>query len=623
MSLLERAKKYVAKNNFASDHPLLKLGVERDVRDAYFDGLIFAALSDDEKIEEPERDYLAKVAQSLDIPEDEIDERLQNFIKSDPLNCGMEAVKSLPGKNGEVAKLFLCEFSRVWSSHHQSDDDLCEWRKQLSAWMHLFYDEVFFAKFDAVTAKVLTDPTAVYSLCDDFDDDVIRYLFSDIADVENIFSKKREEEERAVLPHPLRNSLSVEQKERYINAVRNAVDETSDNSPTKVQQKGLHHLAISLGVNGNDARAESISKVTESSFESEKRNIAFFLYCDIARLFAMDGHAEFSAIQYQKLCEVVTALKLSPEDTEFLCGYRVFIGNGNAAGAAEFIRQTQSSIRFPDGFIKYFTPNMKVIVLGGGDTPEGVYQIVDGHYRLQKTLKVGSNTRLVIKNAVIDFAPGAQIELYGKAEDISDSEFNGEKTEDDDLLGKQFFSESGNGDVKFERCSFNGAGCRSVIYTEEGNIVIESCRFNRLCGKEDLPIIYSDFYRPFLSSITISNSQFNDCRASGCFCRADSYGSRVEVVACDFISCTAATILRTRYDKDVVCKACLFERCDFKDFHKYDEVAESGRSVMSDNYFDEKPTGNVSGLLSIFLQSNCTMEHLREVRAELNKTHSN
>lgn len=612
MSMLERAKKYVVKNNFASDHPLLELGVERDVRDAYFDGLIFAALSDDEKIDEPERDYLAKVAQSLDIPEDEIDERLHNFTKSDPLNCGMEAVKSLSGKNGEVAKLFLCEFSRVWSSHHQSVDDLCEWRKQLSAWMHLFHDEAFFAKFDDVLAKVLTDTTAVYALCDYLDDDVIRYLFSEIADVENIFIKKREEEERAVLPHPLRNSLSVEQKEHYLNAVRNAVDETSDNSPTKVQQKGLHHLAISLGVNGNAARAESISRITESSFESEKRNIAFFLYCDIARLFAMDGHAEFSAIQSQKLYEVATALKLSPEDTKFLCRYRVFVGNGNAADAAEFIRQTQSSIRFPDGFIKYFTPNMKVIVLEGGDTPEGVYQIVDGHYRLEKTLNVGSNTRLIIKNAVIDFAPEAQIELYGRAEDILDSEFNGEKTEDDDLLGKQFFREVRRGIVKFERCCFNGAGCRSVIYAE-GEIVIESCRFNRLCGQEKRPIIFSDY-----NSIRISNSQLNDCRASGSFCSADSYGSRIEVVACDFISCSSAVLLHTGYDKDVVCKACLFERCDFIDYHKFEKVAESGSEVMLDNYFDAS-SGNPAGLFSAYLSSNCTLERLCEVRAELKK----
>ncbi len=602
MSLLDRAKKYVAKNNFASEHPLLRMGVERDVRDAYFDGLVFAALSDDEKIDEPERDYLAKVAQSLDIPGDEIEERLQNFIKSDPLNCGMEAVKSLPGKNGEVVKLFLCEFSRVWSSHHQSVDDLCEWRKQLSAWMHLFYDETFFVKFDNVVAKVLTDPTASYALCDDFDDGVIRYLFSEIADVENIFIKKREEEERAVLPHPLKNSLSVEQKEHYVNIVRYAVDETSDNSPTKVQQKGLHHLAISLGVNGNDARAESISKITESSFESEKRNLAFFLYCDMARLFAMDGHAEFSAIQYQKLYEVATALKLSPEDTEFLCRYRVFVGNGDAADAAEFIRQTQSSVRFPDGFIKYFTPNMKVIVLEGGDTPEGVYQIVDGRYRLEKTLKVGSNTRLVIKNAIVDFAPEAQIELGSCAAEISDCEFNGEQTDIEDLIAKPFFKGDWARHVKFDRCRFNGAGCRAVA-SIDGKIEVESCRFNRLCGMKGMLIASGVWH-----SIVISNSQWNDCRARGCFFNGD-VAVDIKVVACDFVSCSAEEFIHTHYDKNIVCRACSFERCDFKKFSEYNEVAETGRPIISDNYFDDNPRG----------EAVCTLERLREVRAELGR----
>lgn len=599
MSLLDRAKKYVAKNNFSGEHPLLKMGVERDVRDAYFDGLVFAALSDDEKIEEAERDYLAKAAQSLAIPEDEIDEILQNFIKSDPLNCGMEAVKSLPGKDGEVAKLFLCEFSRVWSSHHQSVDDLCEWRKQLSAWMHVFYDEAFFAKFDDVVAKVLTDPTAVYALCDDFDDDVIRYLFSEIADVENIFIKKREEEERAVLPHPLKNSLSVEQKEHYVNAVRNAVDETSDNSPTKVQQKGLHHLAISLGVNGNDARAESISKITESSFESEKRNMAFFLYCDIARLFAMDGHAEFSAIQYQKLDNVLDTMKLLPEDeTEFLREYSTYLGNGKESDSAVVVQKAQSRVRFPEGFIRYFTPNMKPIALPGGDTEPGVYQIVDGHYRLENTLKVNSKTRLVIKNAIIDFAPEAKIVLWGSNVAISESEFNGEKTGREELIAIPFFDLRDNCTVS--RCSFNGAKSRAAFEAFlSGNVHIDSCKFNELRGSDNHPIVKSH-------NFVCRKSQWANCVASNNYFET----FQAEFVACDFMNCTMGSFVKTWLHSYLKITACLFEECvsngRFRDYNEFDD----DRSAKLENNCQLECQGVDSSFST-------AIEQLREARAML------
>ena len=616
MSLLARVKKHVAENNFVGAHPLLEMGMGRDICDAYFDGLVFASVADDEKVEGPERDYLAKVAQSLDIPEDEIDERIRN-LTADPENCvkcGMEAVKTLGGKGDEVARLFLCEFTRVWSSHSQSKAELDEFRKQLSAWMHFLYDEKFFSIFDDVSAKAASDPAIVGALLDRLDDHTIRYLFSEIPDVENIFLKKREEEERAVLPHPLKNVLSEELKTHYLNVVRHAVEETSDNLPTKMQKNGLRHLGIALGVDGASAKTETISKIFETSFDSEKRNISFFLYIDIARLFAMDGHAEFSAVQQQKLEEVVGALMLAPEDAEFLGAYSVFVGNDKEADAAELVQHAQSSIRFPDGFIRYGMPNMKPIVLAGGDTKDGVYQIVEGRYRLEKTLKVGANTRLVIKNAVIDFAPEAQIELGSCVAEISDCEFNGEQTDVEDLIGKPFFKGDCASHVKFERCRFNGVGCRAVASIRD-KIDVESCRFNRLCGTEGIPIISCHY-----NSIMISNSQWNDCRAKGLFFNGGSYGDSIEVVACDFVSCSAEKFMHTHYNKDIVCRACLFERCDFKEFREYNEMAENGSPRISDNHFDDKSSGDVAGLSSIFLrQSNCTIERLREVRVELGR----
>ena len=54
MSLLKKMKERVAEEKLIGSHPLMKMNVERNVRDAYFQGLVFAAFADDDQVDEQE-----------------------------------------------------------------------------------------------------------------------------------------------------------------------------------------------------------------------------------------------------------------------------------------------------------------------------------------------------------------------------------------------------------------------------------------------------------------------------------------------------------------------------------------------------------------------------------------
>ena len=57
-------------------HPLVRAGLNRDVRDAYFYGLVFAAIADDYKVDKNEKEALTDIAGSLCIPVAEVNDAI-------------------------------------------------------------------------------------------------------------------------------------------------------------------------------------------------------------------------------------------------------------------------------------------------------------------------------------------------------------------------------------------------------------------------------------------------------------------------------------------------------------------------------------------------------------------
>ena len=153
MSLLSKMNKKTEELRVQANHPILAMKVGRDVLDAYFEGIVFAAVADDEKIDEAEHDYLSKVGSSLGIPNEEIDEKVNSFVNVDSdgkIARAVDLARVLQG-SGLVATILLCEFSLVWTSHDHDASELDGTRRQLAEWMGLEgfdYDEKFFALFD-------------------------------------------------------------------------------------------------------------------------------------------------------------------------------------------------------------------------------------------------------------------------------------------------------------------------------------------------------------------------------------------------------------------------------------------------------------------------------------------
>ena len=80
-------------------HPLLKWGCARDVRDAYFGGVIFAALTDDVEIDENERKAFERIGRSLAFSVEEIEELISGVSKT--VKAAVEAVDPATGAGGD------------------------------------------------------------------------------------------------------------------------------------------------------------------------------------------------------------------------------------------------------------------------------------------------------------------------------------------------------------------------------------------------------------------------------------------------------------------------------------------------------------------------------------------
>ena len=176
-------KRREAEERLIGSHPIVKMGVGRDVRDAYFQGLVFAAFADDNKVDQSERNKLARVAKTLAVDEDEVDGAIETLMKMGDeakLSLGEEVAKMLGGT--ECALPFLCEFSLMWMAHDSYDQkSLCEWREQLAKW-GMQYPEKWFARFDEVVATVKDSPKALLELEGKLSEAMIVHLFSGMVD---------------------------------------------------------------------------------------------------------------------------------------------------------------------------------------------------------------------------------------------------------------------------------------------------------------------------------------------------------------------------------------------------------------------------------------------------------
>jgi len=179
MTLLDQLQKNVSEKNVAGKHPLLKMDVGRDVRDAYFQGIVLAAFVDDNKVDAEERAYLTKMGVALGLPKTDVEENINHIaeVMKDEQTQGALATEIAEAvKAPAVAKLFLVEFSLIWVSHTANMETLRAWRKVLVGLLGLELSDDW---FDVLDAAITDTPQRVKAIArlKDFDAETLAYLF--------------------------------------------------------------------------------------------------------------------------------------------------------------------------------------------------------------------------------------------------------------------------------------------------------------------------------------------------------------------------------------------------------------------------------------------------------------
>lgn len=201
---VEAARKHAQLMAELDVHPLLKWGCDRSVRDAYFCGIVFAALADDVKVDADEHKEISRIGRSLELPDAEIEEMITVVTKT--VRDSVNAVSAETGEGGEkvfslleecadslgdekVFRLFVAEYVKVCATKGRNAEVEKDVNSQLVDYVcprvgHKIdkkcYSEIWtmFDGGDAVRIGVLND------LANWIDDDAVRYYMRDIADVD-------------------------------------------------------------------------------------------------------------------------------------------------------------------------------------------------------------------------------------------------------------------------------------------------------------------------------------------------------------------------------------------------------------------------------------------------------
>ena len=138
MSLLKRTKdkQLAAEKKLAARHAIVKLGVDRNVRDADFLGLVFAAVANDDEVDAQERTRLEALGEALELPSKDVADAIESLLAvDDDAKMAFIAECACQLSRVEVAECFLKEFEEIWKLGGGKQDEVAEFRTQLIDWM--------------------------------------------------------------------------------------------------------------------------------------------------------------------------------------------------------------------------------------------------------------------------------------------------------------------------------------------------------------------------------------------------------------------------------------------------------------------------------------------------------
>ncbi|MBQ6008248.1 MAG: hypothetical protein IJL17_06905 [Kiritimatiellae bacterium] len=381
---------------------------------------------------------------------------------------------------------------------------------------------------------------------------------------------KQDAEDEGIVPHPLKDVLSASKKAAYIKGIVFAgfVD---DDRLQNDEEKFSRARALSLDMSEAEfkealADVKALPKEGRSAFLKEvlgefkdDRAASFYFVSDLALAMASDGDLTPGAVSF--LESVYSLLKLSPIDIKFLSDYRVFLAPGRMAEAGELLHKaTQDKFDLPDGFVRFFTPELNPIPLKAGECQSHALNICSAKFQLDGELIIPKSTTLVMKDAEIRFGRAGKLTLSGSKIEIRNCRFvvPSKTAEGSDQSATHFICGKDLASLELTGCTFDGAMERGAVETD-GTLIIKECVFCNLKSEEPTVSAKEQF--------TCTLSEFKNCQ---CTKHAIvSVNQNVSVTICRFERCKACSWLDMKrdYPSDFNVSYNLFDRfyasCDF------------------------------------------------------------
>ena len=159
-------------------HPVVKAGCDRDVCDAYFHGLVFAAIADDEKVDADERAILDGIAKSMSLGEGEIEDAITSITKmsvDDKLLLIEECVCAIKGHE-PIIKLFYSQFVELWMTGEYNLGELKEYVGMFKEWSGVELPSSQMKNIKAVVSNSAELDSALDYLATWMGNDVLKYF---------------------------------------------------------------------------------------------------------------------------------------------------------------------------------------------------------------------------------------------------------------------------------------------------------------------------------------------------------------------------------------------------------------------------------------------------------------
>ena len=357
-------------------------------------------------------------------------------------------------------------------------------------------------------------------------------------------------EDSTIVPHPLAEKLSLEAKTSYLGMVIFAAL-AAYGTINAAEKKAIRAVGLSLQlgetdinesietISGLKTNPEKISFVRESVASLSDRDTAMWLYCDMTAVMSIEGALSGDAETF--LSVVAKIMKIAKDDLDFLNDFSTVLSEEKKPEAATVLfKYTQQQFPLPEGLVRHFIPKLDPVRLPGGKLPLGENKFCDGRFIIDSPIIVGTGSKLLMKNAEIEFGINGWIENEDGEIEFADSKLTArtEQTEKNTLLRylihsiaakkkslSRYLIRSKAAVVSFSGCSFDGAMTRAAI-SQQHFLRIHSCTFSNFTN--DDCVLYG-------KDIDCSGCCFNHC-SSG---KSLMAGEKINISKSKFLHCTA------------------------------------------------------------------------------------